>query len=354
MSVYENVVTFWKNFSLEEDRLIQALASKDYETLGDILELLNEEVYRISGARFFVEDTADDLEMTFDAGPNKTSQYITALLKKLAPEDVKHKWIINDVLPPLSQKAIEVQVQMKDQTYTLTDFHVFYTVHEQSQTISALLYCPGFSSIGNPEYKKEMAMYLIETAIGQLYYEAYLSSIDAIDTPPKEEMKFCSLVDFFETIDQIVLKNHWKEYKSPLDIYSVYQPHQDIASDSLRKDMKIIFTTHPLLAEESLGESNDVSLDLKAKDGEYGYMYYSNPLEGKDNALFRQELSKNLDEKISSQHAGKVIGGAMGKSYSYIDWIVYDKDRFMKIFDQLKDQLEDVVDIHYRSFEDKK
>lgn len=350
MSVKENVLAFWQHFEKEEPALVQALNSSDYEKLSEVLEPLNEEVYKISGAKFFIEDMPDQLEMTFDAGPNKTTQYITQLMKELAPRQIADTWIINAVLPPLSQKAIEARVQIKDEVYTLTDFHVFYTIHEKEQTVSALLYCPGFSLIDNPEYKKEMAMYLIETSIGQLYYEAYLSSVDAIDTPPEEKMDFCNLVDFFEVIDKAVIAGHWKEYKNPTDIYTVYQPYEELAHDSLRKDMKIIFTTHPALAEESLGDGQDVSLDLKAKDGEYGYMYYANPLQGKDNALFRQELSKKLDEEIYGLYAGKVIGGAMGKSYSYIDWIVFDKKTFMAMYQQLKEKVAHIVDLHYRPF----
>lgn len=350
MSVYENVKAFWSDFEKSQSDLIAALNASDYEKLSEVLEPLNETVYKISGAKFFIEDTPDSLEMTFDAGPSKTAQYICQLLKDTAPADVRKNWIINAVLPPLSQKAIEARVQIKDEVYTLTDFHVFYTVHTESQTISALLYCPGFKLIQNPEYKKEMAMYLIETSIGQLYYEAYLSSIDAIDTPPEERMEMCSLVDFFEAIDKVVLKDHWKEYSSPLEIYSVYQPYQDFAHDALRKDMKIIFTTHPLLTEESLGDGSDVQMDLKAKDGEFGYIYYSNPLQGKDNALFRQELSKRLDDEMSGLHAAKVIGGAMGKSFSYIDWIIFDKKVFLQLFDQLKKQVEHIVELHYQPF----
>lgn len=72
----------------------------------------------------------------------------------------------------------------------------------------------------------------------------------------------------------IVEKNEWKEYNSPLEIYSVYQPIQDIGHDSLRKDMKYIFTTHPLLIEETIENKKDVLLDLSSKDGEYGFVYF--------------------------------------------------------------------------------
>ena len=76
----------------------------------------------------------------------------------------------------------------------------------------------------------------------------------------------------------------------------------------------------------------------------------ANPFHNKEDALYRQKLSKQLDETISKVHAGKVVGGAIGKSFSYIDWIVYDKDVFMKVFNQLKKQLDASVELYYQKF----
>ena len=73
-------------------------------------------------------------------------------------------------------------------------------------------------------------------------------------------------------------------------------------------------------------------------------------IHNKEDALYRQKLSKQLDETISKVHAGKVVGGAIGKSFSYIDWIVYDKDVFMKVFNQLKKQLDASVELYYQKF----
>lgn len=351
MSVLNNIREFWQRFEDEQQDLQQALVQKDYDKINEILEGLNEEVNAISGCSFFVEDVSEDFEMTFDPGPNKTSQYLAQRLKMMAPEEVKKVWRINDSLQPLSQKAIEASVQIKDQIYTLADFFVFYTIHSENQTFETEIYCPGYSLIENDEYTKEMSMYLLELAIGQTDYEAYIGSVLPL-TQPKESQNFCSLVDFYDKIQETIIKDHWKTYASPLEIYSIYQPNQDFAHDALRKDMKIIFTTHPLLVEETLGEKNDVLLDLKAKEGEYGYMYYSNPFSGKDNALFRQELSKQLDEEMSKLHLGKVIGGAMGKSFSYIDWIIFDQEGFLKAFEQIKKQLDAKVELHFQTFHD--
>lgn len=351
MSVLNTIREFWQRFEDEQQDLQQALVQKNYDKINEILEGLNEEVNAISGCSFFVEDVSEDFEMTFDPGPNKTSQYLAQRLKMMAPEAVKKTWRINDSLQPLSQKAIEASIQIKDQIYTLADFFVFYTIHPENQTFETEIYCPGYSLIENDEYTKEMSMYLLELAIGQTDYEAYIGSVLPL-TQPEEGKTFCSLVDFYDKIQETVVKEHWKTYASPLEIYSIYQPNQDFAHDALRKDMKIIFTTHPLLVEETLGEKNDVLLDLKAKEGEYGYIYYSNPFTGKDNALFRQELAKQLDEEMSKLHFGKVIGGAMGKSFSYIDWIIFDQEGFLKAFDQIKKQLDAKVELHFQTFHD--
>lgn len=350
MSAYKNAQLFWQHFEAVQNELKDYLLTQNYENLNSLVEKLDEEVYECTGSHFFVENLYEEYEMTFDTGPNKTTQYLTALYKSMAPESIKKGWIINASLPPLSQKAIQAQVQIKENVYTLADFHVFYETIEQTETLSCKLYCPAFQLISNPENKKEMSMYLIELAIGECAYEAYLGSVDFVDLPPEEDSKFCNLIDFYEKIMDEVQNNHWKEYVNPLDIFSVYQPIQDFAHDSLRKDMKYIFTTHPLLIEETLENKHDVLADIDSKEGQFGFIYYSNLFHNKEDALYRQELSKQLDEELMKLKVAKVIGGAIGKSFSYIDLIVYDKDSFLKAFSSIKKQLKTSVELYYESF----
>lgn len=347
MSALTNAQEFWKYFEKIQDKLKDCLQKQDYEQLNDMMEELDRRVLEISGCHFFVENLYSEYEMTFDTGPNKTSQYLAAMMVNTAPKSIKKGWIINASLPPLSQKAIQAQVQIKDSVYTITDFYVFWQTAPNSESIEAKVYCPGYNLIDNTENKKEMSMYLLELALGECAYEAYLSHIDYLDAPQKD-IAFCPLVDFYETVMDVVEKNHWKEYRTALDIYSVYQPIQDIASDSLRKDMKFIFTTHPLLIEETVEHKEDVLKDLAVKDGEFGFVYFNNQFNSKEDAMYRQELSRKLDAHISRLNVGKVIGGAIGKSYSYIDWIVFDKELFLKAFNQIKKQLN--IELYYQSF----
>lgn len=351
MSALSHAKHFWNVFEKKESLIQKSLQENDYETLNGIVEELDDLSMEISGCHFFVENIYDDFEITFDTGPNKTSQYLATLLKQVAPSSIQKKWVIHDALPPLSSKAVQAQIQIKDMIYNLNDFHVFYRVQEENQTLSCQVYCPGFNLIKNPENKKEMSMYLLELALGECAYEAYISFVDFLDVPSEEVSTFCNLIDFYEVVMSLVDTYHWKEYAKPQDIYSIYQPIQDIVHDSLRKDMKYIFTTHPMLIEETIENQTDVLWDLKSKEGEFGYIYYANPFQNKEDALFRQNLSKVLDEAISKTHAGKVIGGAIGKSYSYIDWIVYDHDLFIQTLQSIKKQFDTNIELHYQSFE---
>ncbi len=348
-SVLEHIQAFWDRFEDEEPELIEALTYHDYEKITEIVGLLDNDCYEMSGAHFFVEDDFEQPEMVFDSGPNKTSQLICQQMKKLAPKAVKDKWIINDTLPPLSQKAIEASLQIKDERYSLFDMTAFYTVDTHAKMISVRLYCPGFSLIDNPEYKREMSIYLVELAVGENDLESYIASVDYLDEP-ENGTDFCNLTELYEVIQTIVDKEDWKKYKHPLEIYTVFKPHQDFASDSLRKDMKMIFTTHPTLIEESLGNKGDVQLDLKSKDGEFGYVYYNNPFDSERDATFRQEMARQIEALLAPLHIGKVIGGAIGKSYSYIDLVIFDPLKFEKFFAQIQEQLKDQVELHYQSF----
>ena len=154
MSAYTNGLAFWKHFEEKQGAIINCLKAEQYEELNELIQELDEEVMEISGAHFFVESFYDSFEMTFDTGPNKTTQYLCQMLCDIAPKSVKQNWIMNATLPPMSQKAIQAMVQIKNEEYTLADFHLFYQI--ENDMLDCKVYCPGFNLIGNPENKKEM------------------------------------------------------------------------------------------------------------------------------------------------------------------------------------------------------
>lgn len=349
MSARENARQFWELFQTLEGQIKEGLMYQNYAVLNPCVEKLDDMCQEMTGCHFFVENIYDDFEITFDTGPNKTCQLMAQYFTQMAPVVIKKNWILNDCLPPLSSKAVLASIQIKEEQYSIQDFFVSFGVDDNQDLIHAKVYCPGYYLIDNTENKKEMSMYLLELALGEIAYEAYLSHIDFMDEP-KEVEQFCPIIDFYDQLMDLVEKKGWKQYNSPLDIYSVYQPIQDFAHDSLRKDMKMIFTTHPILLEETIENQNDVLADMESKQGEYGYIYYSNLYGNKQDALLRQQISVAIQKQLQQNEVGKVIGGAIGKSYSYIDIAVFDSSLFDIVFRKIKRQLDGKVELFYQKF----
>ena len=65
-------------------------------------------------------------------------------------------------------------------------------------------------------------------------------------------------------------------------------------------------------------------------------------------ALYLQACFSDLLQK--QNYMAKCM--ELGKSYSYIDWIVYDKTNFIKALESAKKQLNKSVELHYESFND--
>ena len=119
-----------------------------------------------------------------------------------------------------------------------------------------------------------MVAFMLELFIGELEFEARISSIEIIDTPDEEAENFCLLPNLYEDICDIIIDQDWMEYHDPLSIYMAYKLDEKPVSETLRKDMKLIVTTNPQLQEELLSDSYEMCKEFKDCGGEYGYFYY--------------------------------------------------------------------------------
>lgn len=306
-SAYQNAIQFWQDLSQDRVQIEAYLIEGNYSAVDEIVNRYDDLAMDLTGCHFFIEHTADFFEATFDTGPNKSSQYLAQLFVDMAPIDFAN-WVINPCLPALSQKAIDLDLNIKSNHYQMTDMTAFY---ELDQGIHVKLYCPGFSLSDNEERKKEMARYLVELAVGQFYYEAYIRSVTYLDQP-EQEQAFCQLIDLYDVIEQHC--SDWTQFNDVLSIYSVYEPKE--------KGLFYI-TTHPLYVEDKLAGRQEVLLDLESK----GATVISLACQA-DRQSF-SAIRQQLDRLLNEAHAGRIIG-----SHEGFDALVYDQARFEKLIGQ--------------------
>lgn len=346
MSIKKQVIRFWKVFESERVNLEKALKENNEDEVKEIKKILSTYFEELCNCELEIEYEDDIYEITFLSEQEKSVQYICALLKAMAPKHLRDHWIIHSSLPPLSQKAMHTILRIENQAYSSDDFVVYYTIDTQNHCLNVSVYCPAFVSM-DPNKALEMAVYMLQLNIGEVALEAYINNIEVVDQ--KQEGNQSILSHFYEMLLDIVMEQKWTQYEDATTIYRVYKLEEEIISDSVRKDMKMIFTTHPLLIAETLDKDSFCAHQFFDFGGEYGYLYYAHANSEVNDALVRQKLEKRLNELLYPLGIARSIGGAIGTKYAYIDLAIFDKAEFLKVLPKINEKLS--IDLAYVPFD---
>ncbi len=333
MTIREQVKRFWQIFMGEQDNLEHALSHDHRDEISEIVKILSTYFEELCNCNLEVSIDDAFYEITFNSDGDKNAQYVCALMKKMAPESVRAKWIINAFIPPLSQKALNTILKVKDQEYTCDDFTIFYEVDKINRLINADVYCDAFTQL-EPNKALEISMYLIKMFIGETEFEARMNTINAVDTLSDFEDQ-CPLTKFYEAIETIVETNKWVQYQDPTQIYMVYQLSESEPSQEVRKDMHMVMCGNPHMIAETLNDEYYIAESFYDWGGEFGYLYYEHE-KTPAASINRQKLEKALNEILyDHSNIARSIGGAIGSKYAYIDLAIFDKPLFNKALEKI-------------------
>lgn len=347
MDTRYRVKNFWKYFMGVYQEIEQAFHNQDEELLAELRKEVNLQVQSVCDASAELEWQDGFFELTFNGGMNKTKQYICALLKKSAPKELIDDWIISGYRQPLSQSALHAQLKLDDEIYSGTDFTIYYEINHEAKCIDTAIYSKALQGLEETK-QHQIATAMLELFIGEIELEARIGDLQILNQPKEDAENYCLLPNFYEDICDIVIDEEWSEYQEPCAIYAAYKLDQCISGDTLRKDMKLIITTNSLLQNELLNQENDSCEEAKRFGSEYGYLYYEIEQDKEQIALVRQQLEKELQELFYENNIARMIGGAIGTVYAYVDCIVFDTAAFEILLEKLNEHLS--FPLYYRSF----
>lgn len=346
MSIKKQVKRFWKIFETERKNLEKALLEHNHEEVAEIKKILATYFEELCNCELDIEEEDGIFEITFLPEQEKNAQIICALLKQLAPDVVKTDWVIHSSLPPLSQKALNTVLRLNNQDYGADDFTVFYEIDTNNHCLDVEVYCDAFQAM-EPNKAMEIAVYMIQLYIGEVALEAYINHIEVIDA--KKSGNASLLSHFYEMLLDIIAEQKWSEYKDATSIYRAYKLEEEKITEDVRKDMKMIFTIHPLMIGETLEGESFIANQFFDLGGEYGYLYYEHAKSEVNDALVRQRLEQKLNELLYPIGVARSIGGAIGTKYAYIDLAIFDKQDFLKVLPKINEKLS--IKLNYTPFE---
>lgn len=347
MYAKHRVQNFWKYFMGVHTEIETAFKEADKQAIKDLRKEVNLQCASVGGAKVIIDLNEDGFfELSFDGGNNKTKQYICSLLKKDAPKELVDDWIINPFVQPLNDTIFGTILKIDEVEYKGSDFKVYYTIDDINKCLHVKVYSEKLR--GLPELRQdEIVNYMLSMYVGELEMEARIADVEVIDSPSDDE-NVCLLPNFFEDICDVIIDQEWIEYQDPTNIYMAYKLDKETASDTLRKDMKLIITTNPLLQEELLNKELDSCNEARDYGAEYGYLFYEIEQTGEQIALVRQQLEKEIQELLYPLSIARCIGGAIGTHYAYIDVIIFDVNAFQLVLEKVNEHLN--FPVYYRNF----
>lgn len=346
MELKHKIHTFWEYFISIQKELENDLDNEDHDCLEEHIKDCNERLHTICGCSVEFEKTDGFFEMTFATHGDKSAQYISALIKKDAPEALVDNWIINAFRPPLSEKAFHSMFEANKKTYQGSDFKIYYEIDDVNKTIPIQVYCEGLLGMKHDQQMR-IVHSMLELFIGELELEARISSIEILENEIESD-DVCLLPNFYEDVCDIITSEEWVEYHDPTQIYMAYKIDEKVTFEGLRKDMKLIVTTYPALQEELLNQEYLICKDMKQKGGEFGYIYFEPTQEKEQNALIRQQLEKEIHDLLYPMSIARTIGGAIGTKYAYIDVLLFDTTAFEIAFNKIREHI--AFDLYYKPF----
>lgn len=348
MSIRKQAMRFWKIFLEEKRNLETALLNHNEQEIQEIKKILGTYFEELCNCELEVEEEDGVFELLLFPEQEKNAQIICSLLKQIAPPEVKQNWVIHACLPPLSKKALSTIVRIKEQDYGSDQFVVYYEIDDEGHFVDVKLYCDAFAHL-DPNKATEIGLYMLQLNIGEIALEGYINVINVVDEKPTQE-KACSLSSFFEVLLDIIEEKEWTMYEDVTSIYRAYHLSEEKIEETLRKDMKMIVTMHPLLMNEYLNDEYFIYHQFFDLGGEYGYLYYENEVKSAGDAYVRQTLEKNIHELLYPLGIARTIGGAIGTKYAYIDLAIFDKEAFLKALPKINNKLD--VKLAYKSYEE--
>lgn len=327
-SFKKRVAKFWETFVQEESQIREMMDNKaEGETqlsfVDSILQTAFDQIYFEMGIN---DDGKYELILTPEG--DKIKLFELHYWLQYAPKELLDRWNFYSSKPGKSDEGSSLRMYGVDITHS--DLTIYPTCDNDRRKIHLEVYAPKLEDLEDGQHYTMFFIYL-DQFIGEVYTMEYIGNIDFIEGELDKEV--VSISDLKAYIDNIVEKEDWTKVDNPLELYSGYKLKPTEKQNwMLREDIMTGYSSCMPIINHYYNKQAEV-LDEAKKDGvTWGFLFFENINFPKETIVAsRSEIEDKIVEQTSIAGIADSIGGATGFHFSYIDFIVYDYEAFLKI-----------------------
>lgn len=335
ISFKQRTIDFWKAFGEKEKNIRQMIDNR--AEADDLVGELNKIIQTaFNDVAFEVGHNGEKHELTLSPNGNKTVLKQIQYLLGNRPEHVDSLWNFYEAKPAMGTEGMGLSIYGKN--ITAEDFIVYTDLNEEKKIMDIEVYVPKLDDL-EENHKYNALFIMLDLFIGEFYTMEYIGFVDIIEVEKRADVESIPLSKLHAYINYLIEENDWNKTKDPSAQYTAYQATPNTESDKLRDDVFIGYTSCFDIIRQ-LSDDEIYPLDSIAEDGVYmGYIYYNNEnIEDANMVGQRAEIEDKIHDITGPQGIAESTGGATGHNHSYIDFIIYDLDGFLKVAKDILDE----------------
>lgn len=209
-------------------------------------------------------------------------------------------------------------------------------VNEETQQIDITAWHPALENV-HEDHHFQILFLLLDEALGEFGVQTWLGEINV--EPISAEGVTRPLLDLPKFIEQVKKYHQWEKFP-PLETYSGYEVAE--SADGPRGDTVAGSSCIPDVIFDYIENGGQTSEDpLEDSGAEFVYLAIDGAVFPEGNEVdSRSDIEDELDEALTSDLSGRVVGGATGVNQSYIDLLIYDGDASRQIIEKTLKRLQ--------------
>jgi hypothetical protein len=340
----ERVDNFWTWFGTVAERLSGELKDKNTAVIA---EEISERVDVLGpGFAWEVGPEGDATSLTLTGEGNLHRQLLTQFCIERAPKI--NGWKFYPSRQPDRTRAMELHISGK--VFDGKHIWVSPTVNREEEAFDLAVWHPEWQTLDDNQ-RWTMLFIFLDTQLGEYGTQQWIGKIEFSEAQLKEAIALPELPAF---IDEVRTREDWKPMV-PGEWIILYrlEPHNQFA----RGDIAIGQTKNNVLLKDYLRAEGMLDDPLAGTGADYIYLTIGiEHLPKGEEVSTRSTFEDALDDGLRRKGLGRLLGGATGSRFGYIDLLVYDGDKSIAAIERvLKEQNAPTgMHLHYFAMEKRK
>lgn len=324
-SFREQSKLFWKAFFMEEKKLRSWIDDLDHHQMD--VETLMKQLLHICF-----------LDPTFEVGKGASGRYelilspngdpLTLLYHRelflYMPKTLQRVWDVYEAKPKEDPQEISIDFQDK----CIHQKEVFVSCHIKEERVDLDVYCEAMQGV-SMEDRMQVIYPLLDASIGELNTMNDIGMVNFVSEKPEGSIPLEHLSAYLENLRE---KEGWENRYCGAQVYTNYAMQPKQRDFYLREDIYQGSTSQIQLINEMLQQGNYHVRIAEQQGIQIGFVFFEHSMiPPEERFLFRENLEEKLSMAFAKKHVSENIGSANGWYYTYLDYVVYDWEKFLAL-----------------------